>query len=83
MSLRDAIIAKIAGVLTEYVQAFLAIITTLIYMGSIFLCLLYATIPVYQNDFEMLLKWSVVPGFVWGAYFTTRAVQQILKREKV
>lgn len=65
--------------LTEYVQAFIAIITTLAYMGSIILCLLYATIPVYQQDFEILLKWSIVPGFIWGAYFTARTVQQLQK----
>ena len=83
MSLRAKLLLILADILTEYVQAFIAIITTIGYLGAIFLCLIYATIPVYQADFEILLKWSVIPGFIWGAYFTARTVQQVSRSKRL
>jgi hypothetical protein len=64
------------------VQAFVVIITTVGYIGMLFLCLLYATTPVYQNDFEILLKTSFIPGFIWGAYATTKIIQQSQKSKE-
>jgi len=57
--------------LADLVKAIIAVLTTLAYLGMLFLCLFYAYIPFYAQTFDTLLKWSFVPGMIWGAYFTS------------
>jgi uncharacterized membrane protein YdcZ (DUF606 family) len=65
----------ILAAIDDYVKSIIALVATFVYLGLLVGCFFYAYIPEYAQLFDKILNWSVVPGFIWGAYFVTEAVK--------
>jgi uncharacterized membrane protein len=58
-----------------WLQAIVTLLVTGAYLFMLMYALINLTTPPYENAFDTLLKWSVVPGVVWGSLFTTAAAK--------
>jgi hypothetical protein len=60
-------------------QTIVVVIVTVAYFGMLGFCLINAYIPWYATEFDSLLKWSAIPGTLWGYYFGQKVYAHVTR----